>query len=139
MPPTSDQLPDSGHNRDIPNPVKTLLRQLEDWSTSVSHATGPCEFGGLSEDTDGDGKRHRVSVTEDVVSVLLRAANADGRAFVALWIRRPGSTPTGRRKGWTFDLAWRGRRPDELTPKQMTATQLKAYVAPDPTAMREAA
>lgn len=115
---------------DMPASAKSLLRQLEGWSTLVTHATGPCEFGGLSEDTDGEGKRHRVSVTEDVDSVLLRGAHVDGRAFVALWVRRPGETPAGRRKGWTLDLAWRGKRPDEHTPKQITATELKAYVAP---------
>lgn len=109
--------------------MRTLLRQLDGWSTSASHATGPCEFGGLSEETDGEGKRHRVSVVEDVDSVLLRAAHADGRAFVALWVRRPGTTPAGRRKGWSMDLAWRGRRPGEFTPKQITATELKAYAA----------
>lgn len=126
-------------NPDTPTAARTLLRQLEDWSVKTTHATGPCEFGGLSEDTDGEGKRHRVSNVEDVDSVLLRATHVDGRAFVALWIRRPGTTPTGKHKGWSLDLAWRGRRPDELTPKQITATELKAYVAPVLAVVKEAA
>lgn len=115
---------------DMPASARALLRQLDDWSTQITHATGPCEFGGLSEDTDGEGKRHRISALEDVDSVLLRGAHVDGRAFVALWIRRPGFTAKGRRNGWSLDLAWRGRRSDELTPKQITATQLKEYVVP---------
>lgn len=160
----------------IPSAAKTLIKKLEgavhSWSTKITHATGPCEFGGLSEETDGEGKRHRVSVTEQVDSCLIQACHVDGRAFVALWVRRPGlvmpetaavkkvrlillllaasglldengSALIGlvagqvlwARKGWKLDLAWRGRRlidPEDYTPKEITATQLKDYVeAPD--------
>lgn len=115
----------------LPTPAKTLLRQLSSsvpaWSAAVSHAVGPCEFGGLSEDTDGEGKRRRVSNIEDVDSVLVRARHLDGRALVALWIRRPGETAAGRRNGWSLDMAWRGRHEGELTPHQITAGELKAY------------
>jgi hypothetical protein len=107
---------------ELPAAARTLLRQLDGWSTKVTHATGPCAFGGLSEGTDGNGKRRRIEVVETVESVVVRAAYVDGRALVALWIRRPG-------KGWKLDLAWRGRHPGDHTPRPLTATELKAYVA----------
>ncbi len=110
--------------KDIPTAAKTLLRQLDDWSVEVNPSSGTWEFGSLSEDTDGEGKRHRVSVTEDVESYLVRGRHVDGRAFVAIWMRRAG------RKGWTLDTCWRGRALGEHAPKQITATALKAYVAP---------
>lgn len=34
------------------------------------------------------------------------------------------------RKGWTLDTCWRGKHSDEWAPKQLTATDLKTYVAP---------
>jgi len=113
---------------DLPASARTLLKQLRElvpaWSIDgPRHATGPCAFGGLSEETDGEGKRRRIEIIEQVDSVLVRAHHADGRAIVALWVRRP------TRKGWTLDMAWRGRQPDEYAPRPLTATQLKAYVA----------
>lgn len=117
---------------ELPPAARTLLRQLDDWSTHVTCASGELEFNALSEDTDGEGKRRRILVLEPVDSVLLRGAHVDGRALVALWIRR------ATRAGWKLDLAWRGRRADEFTPKQITATELKAYVAPVPALARVA-
>jgi hypothetical protein len=113
---------------DLPVAANTLLKQLREhvpaWSVAEPrHATGPLAFGGLSEQTDGEGKRRRIEIIEQVDSVLIRACHVDGRALVALWIRR------STRKGWTLDMAWRGRRPDEYAPQRITATQLKAYVA----------
>jgi hypothetical protein len=159
----------------IPSAAKTLIKQLEgavpSWSTKITHATGPCEFTGYGE-YRGDGTRPQIKVTEQVDSCLIQACHVDGRAFVALWVRRPGlvmpetaavkkvrpillllaasglldengSALIGlvagqvlwARKGWKLDLAWRGRRlidPEDYTPKEITATQLKDYVeAPD--------
>jgi hypothetical protein len=113
---------------DLPTAANTLLKQLRElvpaWSIDgPHHATGPCAFGGLSEETDGEGKRRRIEIIEQVDSVLIRARHADGRAIVALWVRRPS------RKGWTLDMAWRGRAAHEHAPRQLTATALKAYVA----------
>lgn len=120
---------------DTPAAARTLLARLDGWSHRLTHAAGSCTFGGLSEQSDGNGKRRRVSTVEQVDSVLVRARHVDGRALVALWIRRPGLTPAGRRKGWTLDLAWRGRAPGEHVPRRITARQLAAYVAaPDPAA-----
>lgn len=113
---------------DLPAAANTLLKQLRElvpaWSIDgPRHATGPCAFGGLSEETDGEGKRRRIEIVEQVDSVLVRARHADGRAIVALWVRRPA------KRGWTLDMAWRGRATNEFTPQRLTATQLKAYVA----------
>lgn len=124
----SNQRPDAGprprtETADTPTAARSLLRKLEDWSASLHHGSGSLEFGGLSIDTDGNGKRHRVSSVEDVDSVLVRAQHADGRALVAVWIRRTGH------KGWTLDTAWRGRAPGELTPQRLTARELAVYVA----------
>lgn len=115
---------------EIPTAAKALLRQLEDWSVQTHAGVGPCEFGGLSEDTDGEGKRRRVIHVEDVDYFHIVARHVDGRGIAAIWIRRPGTTPAGKRKGWSLDMAWRGKRRDEFTPKQITATEMKAYVAP---------
>lgn len=108
---------------DLPAAAKTLLRQLDGWSHTTSHATGSCGFSGLSETVDGNGRRRRTEIVETVDSVLVRACHVDGRALVALWLHRSG------RKGWTLDLAWRGRHPHEPAPRRITATQLRAYVA----------
>jgi len=88
----------------------------------VRCARGQLEFGSLSEDTDGNGKRHRVEVIDDVDSVLIRARHSDGRAAVALWIRR-------HEQGWSLDMAWRGRAPGELAPKRLTARELGVFIA----------
>lgn len=113
---------------DLPSAANALLRQLRElvpaWSIDGPRfATGPCAFGGLSEETDGEGKRRRIAVIEQVDSVLVRACHVDGRAIVALWVRRP------TKRGWTLDMAWRGRAAHEHTPHRLTATALKAYVA----------
>jgi hypothetical protein len=109
---------------DIPTAAKTLLKKLDDWSVQTHQGSGEVEFGGLSEETDGEGKRHRISAMETVDSYLVRATHIDGRAFVAIWMRR------ATRKGWSLDTCWRGRALHEHAPKQLTATELKAYVAP---------
>jgi len=112
---------------DLPPAARTLLKQLAQWSVEgPTCATGPCTFGGLSQETDGEGKRKRIAIIEQVDSVLIRARHVDGRALVALWVRRP------ERKGWALDMAWRGRHPSEHAPRPLTATQLRAYIgAPD--------
>ena len=108
---------------DTPTAAKTLLRQLaEGWSVAgPTYTSGPCTFTAYGEPR-GDGTRPRLAVTEVVDSVLVRACHVDGRAVVALWIRRPGA-------GWSLDMAWRARHPSEHTPRRITATQLRAYAA----------
>jgi hypothetical protein len=105
---------------DAPKAATALVRRLVGWSTALVHGSGQLAFGGLSEDTDGEGKRHRVSSIEDVDSVLVRARHVDGRALVALWIRRPGAS-------WKFDFAWRARHVGESAPSPINSRQLTAY------------
>jgi hypothetical protein len=123
----SNQRPEAGPrthaDMGLPTAARSLLRKLDGWKTFTRPAAGQLEFGSLSVDTDGNGKRHRISLVENVDSVLIRARHTDGRALVAVWIRRES------RKGWTLDMAWRGRRADEYAPRQVTARELAAYVA----------
>lgn len=113
---------------DTPAAARALLRQLDDWSVKATHGSGSWTFSALGEPR-GNGTRPKIEVVEDVDSVLIRARHVDGRAFVALWVRRAS------RKGWALDLAWRARAPHEHTPAPITATQLRAYVgASDPAA-----
>lgn len=117
---------------DVPRAATALLRTLSAcvpaWSVYTHASSGTCEFGGLSEETDGEGKRHRVSNIEPVDSFLIRARHVDGRAFVAVWLARLSKPSKSGKPSWSLDTAWRGRRPGEYTPKQITARELTAYV-----------
>jgi hypothetical protein len=116
----------------IPRAASALMQRLAEdggWIAYMRSARGQLEFGGLSETEDGNGKRKRVTDIDNVDSVLVRAAHTDGRAIVALWMRRDS------RKGWSMDMAWRGRHGHELAPRRLSARQLSAYVgAADPAA-----
>lgn len=106
------------------------------WTYRLTRARGPLDVTALSDTTDGNGKRNRVTRTETVDSIVARGQHTEhGRAVVALWVHREGR--------WTLDCAWRGRHDDEQTPVQLTATELKAYVAqadePEQLAIGEAA
>lgn len=108
---------------EIPVAARALLRQLDGWSVEgPTPGAGQWTYTGLSETEDGNGKRKRVEVVEDVESVMVRARHVDGRALIAIWARRAS------RKGWSLDMAWRGRHGDEYAPRRLTATQLRAYV-----------
>lgn len=117
---------------EIPSAARALLRQLDGWSVAgPTRTSGPLDFGGLSEDGDDRGRRRRVTVTEVVDSVLIRAHHVDGRVLAAMWVRRPS------RRGWSLDSAVVRRTypADGYGPARVTATQLKAYVgAADPAA-----
>jgi hypothetical protein len=104
----------------LPRATKQLIDQLDGWTHEVRHARGRATFGGLSEDTDGDGKRSRIEITEEVDSVCLRARADDGRRLVAVWVKR---------KTWALDTAFRWPWPwESQVPRQVTATELTAYV-----------
>ena len=113
---------------EIPAAARTLHRRLIEAGWSIAgprHGSGAWAYSALSETEDGNGKRKRVELVEDVESVLIRACHVDRRAIVAMWVRRPG-------RGWTLDTCWRGRHDAKHAPSSMTATQLRAYVgAPD--------
>lgn len=113
-----------------PAPVSTLLHKLTPgWHHHVTTGHGHDERGGLSDTTDGDGKRHRVVTVVDVDSIALRSRHADGRTVRIVWAVQTGArTPTGRAKAPTFVLAWRGRHPGENAPAQLAATEIPAYM-----------
>jgi hypothetical protein len=111
---------------ETPRAAGALAKKLEldpDWRVRVIPGHGGTEFGGLSEDTNGEGKRHRVSEYIEVDSVSVRAQHTDGRALVAVWIKRADE------QKWTFDLAFRGRdvATDEGVPRRLNSRQLNAY------------
>jgi hypothetical protein len=116
---------------DLPLATLALLKQL---STSVpawsvegpTCATGPCTFGGLSQETDGEGKRKRIQIVEQVDSVLIRARHVDGRALVALWVRRPGLEPKPRGKPW--ERALYGGRTRKIKKRIYTLPSLLALL-----------
>lgn len=112
-----------------PPAARALLAQLTDWSVHQHASTGTVEFNGLSEETDGEGKRKRVTSEVPVDSFLVRAAHVDGRAFVAVWLARRDRPTKSGKPSWSLDTCWRGRRFDELAPKPITAKELKVYVA----------
>lgn len=103
---------------DLPAGVRGLLNKLAPgWRYTVTHAVGPCEFGGLSEDTDGEGKRSRVTVIEQVDSIGVRLCHpASGRGAAALWIRRPGYMGDGKLgvRWWKATTVKAGTRPPLL-------------------------
>lgn len=112
-----------------PSGATSLARKLgPGWRVFTHAGTGTCEYGGRSEDTDGNGKTHLISVTEPVESYLVRAHNDDGRAFVAVWLSRTLRPTKSGGKSWSMDMAWRGRHQDEHTPTQLAAGELNAYL-----------
>lgn len=99
------------------------------WSVTHEHlGTGTLDFGGLSEDTDGEGKRHRVTNVEPVESYLVRIENEDGRGVVAVWLCRLLRPTKSGGKSWTLDMAWRGRHDGEYAPVRLTKKELDHYV-----------
>lgn len=118
----------------VPAAAKTLIKRLPPgWSHKIMEASGETDFGGLSEETDGEGKRHKVVNIEPVRSYRVSGWHTDGRGFVAVWVNRVS------KGGWTLDICWRARHRDEFTPTQLTAGQLGPYVdAPDPQAAMSA-
>lgn len=109
----------------LPAGPKNLINKLDGWTHTVAHAHGPCQFNGLSAETDGDGHHKEIEVVEDVDSVCVRASHPDGRAFVALWLHRPS------KGSWTLETAFRARHHDEPAPVRLKATPLTAYVVAD--------
>ena len=109
---------------DLPAGPKMLLNKAADpWTHRVRHVTTEAEFGGLSEDEDGDGHKHKIVVRETVDSIGVRFDHPDGRAAVAVWVRRAGT------KSYKFTVGVRGRHPAEYTPVELNARDLGAYLA----------
>lgn len=113
----------------LPRGVAGVLNAMgTGWRHCVTRAAGHTEITTLG-DPRGDGTRPRVSATAPVDSVCLRAVHPPtGRAVVAVWVCRTDRP----KRSWTADMIWRGRHDGEHAPRQLTATQLRAYVADEP-------
>lgn len=113
--PPIEQLPTSARS------LYKKLTALEGWTTRAVAGEGAGEFGHLSEERNGDGKRHRVIELIAVESLSVRAVHRDGRALVAVWIKRADE------KGWKLDMAMRGRHAHEFAPRAINARQIGPY------------
>lgn len=96
------------------------------WRHQVIYGTGEMTFGGLSEETDGDGKRTRVSSVETVESVSVRGCHTGGRSMAAVWVKRIG-------QNWKYDMGWTWtRRASDglpaVIPQRAKSTELSDYV-----------
>src|SRR5690606_27026260 len=116
----------------LPRTLTSLQRKLTIGLTS--HDTGPTAGeptgGDLTQDTDGAGKRRRITKHVPVTSYALKACHAaTGRAFVAVWAHRHGDLTKAGKPRWSLEIAARGRHEGEHTPQHMTSQQLAAYAA----------
>jgi hypothetical protein len=108
----------------LPTAITTLTKRLaEGWTHHVTGPrTGSIVLGGLSETTDGEGRRHRVEREVSVTSYMLKGCHAaTRRGIVAVWVRQDSTS------SWKLDLAYRGRHEGEHAPQRLDAGQLAAY------------
>src|SRR4051812_44866925 len=89
---------------EVPAAVELLVDLCggPDWRRVTTWAHGPIVVGAMSEETDGEGKRHRVEQIKLVTSVCVRARHTDGRAIVALYVQPSELTPSGRVPGFAL-------------------------------------
>lgn len=144
----------------LPVGVSGLLKILDahGWAHQVTHGTGTVEAQILG-DPRGDGTRPKVKIDAPCESIAIRAAHvATGRAVRALFVCRTDKP----KRAWTMSTAWRGAHPDrtctgcatggcgngdtnpctscleggcgqrEHAPRQLTTTELRAYLAEEP-------
>lgn len=121
-------------NVPMPGAAATLLKKLDGWSIEHSGgSSGTVTTTALGEPR-GDGTCPRVEVATPADCYVIRAVHVDGRAFVATWVHRQGNVSKTGAPVWTVDTIWRGRHlasPEDWTPKQLTSTELKAYIGAD--------
>ena len=111
----------------LPRGATMLLNKAADpWTYRVAHVTTEAAFTALSEDEDGDGHRHRIEVTETVDSIGVRFDHPDGRAAVAVWVRRAGWVCSGRlgTRWWKTTETKKGVRPPLLVLADPSAVAL---------------
>lgn len=110
----------------LPVGVSSMVKALDaaGWAHTVTHGTGTVDAQTFGPPR-GDGTRPKLIVAAPCESIALRARHDElGRAVAAVWVCRTDK----EKRTWTLDMAWRGRHPDEHTPHQLTATELRAYV-----------
>jgi hypothetical protein len=108
----------------LPRGVTMVLNAARPpWTSRVTTVDAyPVDLSALSEEEDGDGKRHREQRTELVDSIGVRLDHPDGRAAIALWWRREGQD------AYAFVGAQRGRHADENVPVTLNSTELRKYL-----------
>jgi len=95
------------------------------WTYEVVPGAGTVDAQAFG-DPRGDGTRPKLTVAAPCESVGLRAVHpATRRQVRAVWVCRTDKA----KRSWTMTIAWRGRHDGEHTPRALTATELKAYVA----------
>jgi hypothetical protein len=108
----------------LPSAITTLTKRMADgWTHHITGPrTGTITVTTLSDQPRGDGTRAKVEREVSVTSFMLKGCHAaSGRAFVALWVRRDGTS------SWKLDIATRGRHEGEHAPQHLDAGQLAAY------------
>jgi hypothetical protein len=101
------------------------LARSHGWVVTTVEGEGVVEASRLG-DPRGDGTRPRESFDAPCVSFSVRAHHpATGRQVRAVYVQR---TDTEKRS-WTMWTAWRGRHDGEHTPRALTATEIKRYLA----------
>ncbi len=89
---------------EIPAGARNLAARCDDsWVVRITYGADVSTYGGLSEETDGEGKRHRIVRQELTESIAVRLAHPEtGVRAVATWARRPDCS-------WAADIAavWR--------------------------------
>ena len=111
----------------LPIGVSGIVKACEatGWIYTVTHGTGTVDAQAFG-DPRGDGTRPKLTVAAPCESIALRARNEElRRAIRAVWVCRTDKP----KRAWTLTIAWRGRHEHEHTPHQLTATELRAYVA----------
>jgi hypothetical protein len=93
-----------------PAAITTLTKRLAPgWAHHITGPrTGTIVLGGLSEATDGEGRRRRVEREVSVTSYMLAGCHhATGRHFRAVWVQQAGTS------SWKLDIAVRGAHRDQ--------------------------
>lgn len=112
--------------------------QAHGWVYEVTHGSGTVEAQAFGPPR-GDGTRPKITIDAPCESIAVRARHErTGRQIRALYVCRTDKP----KRAWTMTTAWRGRHvddPTDHTPRPLTATEVKAYVAATAEALGDAA
>jgi hypothetical protein len=110
----------------LPVGVSGVVNAMEQagWIYTITHGTGTVDAQAFGPPR-GDGTRPKLAVHAPCESIAVRARHpGTGRQLRALWVCRTDKT----KRAWTMSTAWRGRHDGEHTPRELSATAVKAYV-----------
>lgn len=111
----------------LPSGVSGLTNAMDTcgWTYAVTPGIGQMDVQAFGPPR-GDGTRPKLTVAAPVESIAVRAVHpATGRQVRALFVCRLDKA----KRAWTMTTAWRGRHDGEYTPHELTATEVRAYVA----------